>query len=573
MHWSELIGGDVVISPPSAWQKRFVASDIDGRAAHRHAGRSARSSTISIAASPISAAPTTRTACASTSSTTFAPTRRTLRQFLAACDDLRAAGARRDDSESRHANDAGFADDGAGAGALSERAVQRARRPAAAVLRRRVRHLRPRQRRRHRPGARSDERSAALLPVPQRAGDGAHRGGVREDVEPACARWRARRRSAPARPTWSPAPPARRSTACRCCCCRATSSPIACRRRCCSSSSRAQTQDVSVNDCFRPVSRYWDRIYRAEQLLTALPEAMRVLTSPAETGAVTLALPQDTQTEAFDYPDAFFDERVWTIPRPRGDAAAIARAADGDSREPSAADHRRRRRALQRGDRRAARSSPKRPASRWPKPRPARARSPWDHPLALGAHRRHRHASPPTGWRATPIWSSPSARGSADFTTMSKTAFAHPDVRFVAHQRVRDGCVQARARFRSWPTRAPRSTSCAALARLSRPTRDYRETVDALRRDVERGSRSRHRRQRGAAPFAQARGDRRRQRVRAAAGRGGLRGRQPAGRSAQAVAGARAQHLSPRIRLLVHGLRDRRRARREDGRSVARRVT
>src|SRR5947209_7728997 len=59
------------------------------------------------------------------------------------------------------------------------------------------------------------------------------------------------------------------------------------------------TQDVSVNDCFKPVSRYWDRIQRAEQLLTSLPEAMRVLTSPAQTGAVTLALPQDVQAQAF----------------------------------------------------------------------------------------------------------------------------------------------------------------------------------------------------------------------------------------------------------------------------------
>ena len=89
----------------------------------------------------------------------------------------------------------------------------------------------------------------------------------------------------------------------------------------------SQTQDVSVNDCFRPVSRYWDRISRPEQLLTALPEAMRVLTSPAETGAVTLALPQDTQTEGYDYPEAFFEPRVWTIARQRGDAAAIGRAA------------------------------------------------------------------------------------------------------------------------------------------------------------------------------------------------------------------------------------------------------
>src|SRR5438034_10535742 len=73
----------------------------------------------------------------------------------------------------------------------------------------------------------------------------------------------------------------------------------------------AQTQDISVNDCFKPVSRYWDRINRPDQLLLALPEAMRVLTSPAETAAVTLALPQDVQTEAFDYPHAFFDKRIW----------------------------------------------------------------------------------------------------------------------------------------------------------------------------------------------------------------------------------------------------------------------
>src|SRR4030095_11256518 len=66
------------------------------------------------------------------------------------------------------------------------------------------------------------------------------------------------------------------------------------------------SQDLSVNDCFKPVSRYWDRINRADQLMNALPEAMRVLTSPAETGAVTLALPQDVQTEAFDYPAELF---------------------------------------------------------------------------------------------------------------------------------------------------------------------------------------------------------------------------------------------------------------------------
>jgi 3D-(3,5/4)-trihydroxycyclohexane-1,2-dione acylhydrolase (decyclizing) len=88
------------------------------------------------------------------------------------------------------------------------------------------------------------------------------------------------------------------------------------------------SQDVSVNDCFRPVSRYWDRIQRPEQILTALPEAMRVLTSPAETGAVTIAMPQDVQTEAYDYPEDFFERRIWTIARSRADSGLLKQAAE-----------------------------------------------------------------------------------------------------------------------------------------------------------------------------------------------------------------------------------------------------
>lgn len=88
------------------------------------------------------------------------------------------------------------------------------------------------------------------------------------------------------------------------------------------------SQDLSVNDCFKPVSKYWDRINRPDQLLTALPEALRVLTSPSETGAVTLALPQDVQTEAYDYPVDFFRRRVWHILRNRPDRASLRRAAE-----------------------------------------------------------------------------------------------------------------------------------------------------------------------------------------------------------------------------------------------------
>jgi len=85
---------------------------------------------------------------------------------------------------------------------------------------------------------------------------------------------------------------------------------------------------VSVNDCFRPVSRYFDRITRPEQIVPSALEAMRVLTDPAETGAVTLALPEDVQAEAFDVPDEFLEPRVWTVFRQPPAPEALARAAE-----------------------------------------------------------------------------------------------------------------------------------------------------------------------------------------------------------------------------------------------------
>ncbi len=190
-----------------------------------------------------------------------------------------------------------------------------------------------------------------------------------------------------------------------------------------------QTQDVSVNDCFRPVSRYWDRIYRPEQLLTALPDAMRVLTSPADTGAVTLALPQDTQTEAFDYPDAFFDERVWTIARPRGDAGAMARAADAirSSRTPlviagggvlysEATD--------------ALRHFAEATGIGVAETQAGKSAIPWDHPLAAGAIGVTGTLAANRLAREADLVIAIGTRLS-DFTTMSKSAFSHPDVRFV----------------------------------------------------------------------------------------------------------------------------------------------
>jgi len=85
---------------------------------------------------------------------------------------------------------------------------------------------------------------------------------------------------------------------------------------------------VSANDCFRPVSRYFDRIGRPEHLLTALPRAFRVLTDPANCGPVTLSFCQDTQAEAFDYPASFFEPKVWRIRRPEPDTREVADVAD-----------------------------------------------------------------------------------------------------------------------------------------------------------------------------------------------------------------------------------------------------
>src|SRR5712692_1092903 len=84
---------------------------------------------------------------------------------------------------------------------------------------------------------------------------------------------------------------------------------------------------ISANDCFRPVSRFWDRITRPEQILQSLPQAMRILTDPAECGPVTLALPQDVQAEAFDYPAEFFAPCCWRVRRPPPDPAELAAAA------------------------------------------------------------------------------------------------------------------------------------------------------------------------------------------------------------------------------------------------------
>ena len=157
---------------------------------------------------------------------------------------------------------------------------------------------------------------------------------------------------------------------------RATPSRAASPTRCCSRSRTSATRRSPPTIACGPVSRFWDRITRPEQLLASLPQAIAVLLDPADCGPATLALPQDVQAEAFDYPRRFFAERVHDIERPRPDRERLAEAAAAAQGRAPPVHRRRRRRALLRRDRRRSRSSPRATASRSRKRRRARARSP-----------------------------------------------------------------------------------------------------------------------------------------------------------------------------------------------------
>lgn len=187
--------------------------------------------------------------------------------------------------------------------------------------------------------------------------------------------------------------------------------------------------ESSVNDAFKPVSRYWDRIQRPEQLVTSLLEAMRVLTSVSDTGAVTLCLPEDVQSEAWDFPEALFEPRVWDIRRPRPEPEAVARAiemikaakrplilAGGGvlySEASAALAHFADATSIPVAETQAGKGS-----------------LAFDHPLSLGA-------IGATGTRGANVMAREAdlvigiGTRYSDFTTASKTAFQHPSVRFI----------------------------------------------------------------------------------------------------------------------------------------------
>jgi 3D-(3,5/4)-trihydroxycyclohexane-1,2-dione acylhydrolase (decyclizing) len=190
-----------------------------------------------------------------------------------------------------------------------------------------------------------------------------------------------------------------------------------------------RSYDVSVNDAFKPVSRFWDRINRPEQLPSALLAAMRVLTDPAETGAVTLALPQDVQAEAYDWPADLFRARVWPVPRPVPEPAALARATGvlRSAREPlivagGGVIYSEATRAL-----RSLAEATGIPVSDTQAGKGALA---WDHPCAVGG----------VGATGSPVANALAREADvilgigtrySDFTTASRTAFQNPDLRFV----------------------------------------------------------------------------------------------------------------------------------------------
>ena len=259
----------------------------------------------------------------------------------------------------------------------------------AAADRRLLRHLRARQRRRRRAGA--ARAAARRCPSTTRRNEQAMvhaAAGYARHEATGCRRSPARRRSARARRTWSPARRWPRSTACRCCCCRATCSP-----RARPAPVLQELEDPTLATTSRsttassPVSRFWDRDQppRAARR-RALLAAMRVLTDPAETGAVTLALPQDVQAEAFDWPEELFERARLARAPPAARAGArwprrstLLRGA----RRPLIVV--RRRHDLRRGDRRAARAGRGDRHPAWPRRRPARARCPTTTRSALGA--------------------------------------------------------------------------------------------------------------------------------------------------------------------------------------------
>ena len=243
-----------------------------------------------------------------------------------------------------------------------------------------------------------------------------------------------------------------------------------------------RSYDTSVNDAFRPLSKFFDRVWRPEQLPSALLAAMRVLTDPAETGAVTLCLPQDVQAEAYDFPDALFGKRVWHVARPLPEPAFVERAAEviRTARRPllvagggviyseasAELDRFARATGIPVADTQAGKGALS-----------------WDHPNSVGG----------VGSTGTPVANKLAREADviigvgtrySDFTTASRTAFANPGVRFVnVNVAGFDAAKQA-----AFPVVADARAGLDALTAALQGTRfeaSYAEDVAAWQRTVD----------------------------------------------------------------------------------------
>ena len=186
---------------------------------------------------------------------------------------------------------------------------------------------------------------------------------------------------------------------------------------------------VTVNDAFRPVTRYWDRITRPAQVATSLPQRVATMLDPAECGPAFLALPQDVQAEAYDYPVRLFEPRVHEMRRPRPDRARARRGRRGAARRRAAADRGRRRRALLARRAGAARFAE---AHGVPVVETMAGKSSVvaDHPLYAGPDRRHRRAAANALAAEADVVLAVGTR-LQDFTTGSWTVFANEDLRII----------------------------------------------------------------------------------------------------------------------------------------------
>ena len=322
---------------------------------------------------------------------------------------------------------------------------------------------------------------------------------------------------------------------------------------------------ISVNDCLRPVSRYWDRITRPEQLITSLPQAMRVLTEPAECGPVTLCLPQDVQTQAYDYPEELFETRVHTQRRPGSDTAELNAAAAllakaerpliiaGGGIHYALAEEALAEFAVDHGI----------PVAETQAGKGALA---WDHTCNVGS----------IGVTGTSAANTLAAEADVvlavgtrlqDFTTGSRALFQDPNWQLIqlnvcsfdawkhtAHPLVTDamrGLEELTGNLSDW--KAPPEWSARARANVG---------LERYRRQCYRGLER--------ASTVGCAGNRRSQSPGGKYRCGGLRRRRPSRRATQAMAHPPARRVSPGIRLFVYGLRDRRRSWGQNGKPGSR---